>query len=219
MGKNKIYAVITGDIVKSGKFGTERGKALKTLKDVLNSLNNFKVKSIGGISDIFRGDSFQIVIKEPTLALEIAIYLKAQLLSKTINGENIDIRTSIGIGEIESFNDKKVEESDGEAFRLSGYALDNISKYRRFSVRSSIDELNKQLEFIASSIDSITRRWSSEQAEAIVLWLSGDTQISISKKIGISQPAVNQRLQLGGHFTLNESFELFKHLLKINYKL
>ncbi len=219
MIKNKIYAVITGDIVKSGRFGTEREKALKILKDTLNSLNNFKSKSIGGVSDIFRGDSFQIVIKEPTLALEIAIYLKARLLSKTIKGKNIDIRTAIGIGEIESFNDKKVEESDGEAFRLSGNALDHISKYRRFSIKSGIDELNKQLEFISSSIDSITRRWSSEQAEAILLWLSGDTQISISKKIGISQPAVNQRLQLGGHFALNESFTLFKHLLKTNYNL
>ena len=219
MGIDKIYAVITGDIVKSGKFGSDREKALKILKDALNSLNNFKRKSIGGISDIFRGDSFQLVISEPAHALEIAIYLKAQLLSKTIKGNNIDVRLAIGIGKIESFKEKKVEESDGAAFRLSGNALDNISKYRRFAIKSGIDELNKQLEFISSSIDSITRRWSPEQAEAILLWLRGDTQISISKKLKISQPAVNQRLQLGGHFTLSESFELFKHLIDKNYKL
>ncbi len=219
MDKDKIYAVITGDIVKSGKFGSDREKALKILKEALDSLRNFKRKAIGGISDIFRGDSFQIVISEPASALEIAIYLKARLLSKTIKGKNIDVRIAIGIGEIESFNEKKVEESDGEAFRLSGIALDNISKYRRFSIKSSIDELNKQLEFISSSIDSITRRWSCEQSEAILLWLKGSTQTSISKKLGISQPAVNQRLQLGGHFTLNESFELFKHLFDKNYRL
>ena len=219
MGIDKIYAVITGDIVKSGKFGSDREKALKILKDALNSLNNFKRKSIGGISDIFRGDSFQLVISEPAHALEIAIYLKAQLLSKTIKGNNIDVRLAIGIGKIESFKEKKVEESDGAAFRLSGNALDNISKYRRFAIKSGIDELNKQLEFISSSIDSITRRWSPEQAEAILLWLRGDKQISISKKLKISQPAVNQRLQLGGHFTLSESFELFKHLIDKNYKL
>jgi hypothetical protein len=219
MSKNKIYAVITGDIVKSGKFGSEREKALKILKDALNSLSDFKKKSIGGVSDIFRGDSFQIVISEPNHALEIAIYLKAQLLSKTIKGKIIDVRIAIGIGEIESLNKKNIQESDGEAFRLSGNALDGISKYRRFSINSGINELNKQLEFISSSIDSITRRWSSEQAEAILLWLSGDTQNFISKKLGISQPAVNQRLQLGGHFTLSESFELFKHLLDKNYKL
>lgn len=219
MGKNKIYAVITGDIVKSGKFGSDREKALKILKEALNSLNKFKSKSIGGISDIFRGDSFQIVISEPNLALEIAIYLKARLLSNTIKGKSIDARIAIGIGKIESLNKKNIQESDGEAFRLSGNALDNISKYRRFSIKSSIDELNKQCEFISSSIDSITRRWSPEQAEAILLWLKGFTQTTISKKLGISQPAVNQRLQLGGHFTLNESFELFKHLLKTYYKL
>ncbi len=219
MGKNKIYAVITGDIVKSGKFSSEREKALKTLKDALNSLSNFKKKSIGGVSDIFRGDSFQIVISEPASALEIAIYLKAQLLSKTIKGKVIDARIAIGIGKTESLNRKNIKESDGEAFRLSGSALDNISKYRRLSIKSSIDELNSQLKFISSSIDSITRRWSTEQAEAIVLWLKGSTQISISKKLGISQPAVNQRLQLGGHFTLSESFDLFKHLLDKNYKL
>jgi hypothetical protein len=219
MDKDKIYAVITGDIVKSGKFGSEREKALKILKNALNSLSDFRKKSIEGVSDIFRGDSFQIVISEPGAALEIAIYLKAGLLSKTIKGKNIDVRIAIGIGKIESLNGKNLKESDGEAFRLSGSTLDNISKYRRFSIKSSIDELNKQLEFISSSIDSITRRWSSEQAEAILLWLKGYTQISISKKLGISQPAVNQRLQLGGHFTLSESFELFKHLIDKNYKL
>jgi len=216
MNKNKIYAVITGDIVKSGKFGPDREKALKILKDALNSLNNFKRKSIGGISDIFRGDSFQIVISEPKHALEISIYLKARLFSKTIKGNSIDVRIAIGIGEIESFDEKNIQESDGEAFRLSGNALDNISKYRRFSIKSNIDKSNKQLEFISSSIDSITRRWSPEQAEAV--WLSGKTQTSISKKLGISQPAVNKRLLLAGHFTLKESFELFKFLIE-EYKL
>jgi hypothetical protein len=219
MKKNKIFAVITGDIVKSRKLGKGRIKALETLKEALNSLMNFKGNSIGGISDIFRGDSFQIIVSKVDFALEIAIFLKARLSTESIKGKNIDIRIAIGIGKIESFNKDNIPESDGEAFRLSGSALDNISKYRRFSIKSSIDELNKQLEFISSSIDSITRRWSTEQAEAILLWLKGDTQISISKKLGISQPAVNQRLQLGGHFALDESFELFKHLIKKNYKL
>jgi hypothetical protein len=219
MGGNKIYAVITGDIVKSRKLGKDREKALSILKETLNSLIDFKGDSIGGISDIFRGDSFQIVVSKAGFALEITIFLKARLLTETIKGKNIDVRIAIGIGKVESLNKKNIPESDGEAFRLSGSALDNISKYRRLSIKSSIDELNTQLSFISSSIDSITRRWSPEQAEAILLWLSGYTQTSISKKIGISQPAVNQRLQLGGHFALNESFELFKHLLKKNYKL
>lgn len=224
MNKNKIYAVITGDIVKSRKLGAEREEVLDLLKETLKFLSNFFKKkrikeNMGLFSGIFRGDSFQVVILGPIFALEIAIFLKARLSSKTIKGKSIDIRIAIGIGEIESFNGKKVEESDGEAFRLSGNALDNIPKYRRLSIKSNIEELNKQLEFISSSIDTITKRWSPEQAEAILLWLSGDTQTSISKKLGISQPAVNQRLQLGGHFTLSKSFELYKHLLKTYYKL
>jgi len=219
MGKDKIYSVITGDIVKSRKFGSDREKALRILKDALNSLSDFRGKSILGVSDIFRGDSFQMVISEPDSALEIAIFLKTRLLTETIKEKNIDVRMAIGIGKIESLNKENIPESDGEAFRLSGNALDGISKYRRLSIKSGTDELNKQLEFIASSLDSITRRWSPEQAEAILLWLSGNTQTSISKNLGVSQPAVNQRLQLGGHFTLKKSFELFKHLIEKNYKL
>jgi len=214
---DKIYAVITGDIVKSRKFGSNREKALNALKETLDSLSNFKNKSIGGISDIFRGDSFQIVVSEPASALEIAIFLKARLLTETIKEKNIDVRIAIGIGKIEAFNKENIPESDGEAFRLSGNALDGISKYRRLSIKSNIDELNKQLKFVSSSLDSITRRWSPEQAEAILLWLSENTQTSISEKLGISQPAVNQRLKLGGHFALKESFELFKHLVKKYY--
>ncbi|MEJ2307171.1 MAG: hypothetical protein P8Y30_06475 [candidate division WOR-3 bacterium] len=46
MSENKIYAVITGDVVKSRKLGKNREQALVILKETLNSLKDFKPKWI-----------------------------------------------------------------------------------------------------------------------------------------------------------------------------
>lgn len=90
MDKDKIYAVITGDIAKSRELGSNRKKVLKTLKETLNSLRNFKNKSIEGISDIFRGDFFQTAISNPAIVIEIAVLLKTSLLTRLGKRKNIN---------------------------------------------------------------------------------------------------------------------------------
>ncbi|MEO0293981.1 MAG: SatD family protein [candidate division WOR-3 bacterium] len=218
MEKDNIYAVITGDIVKSRNLGERREEVLNLIREGINSLFSLKKGSFGGFSDIFRGDSFQLLVLNPSLALEIVVFLKAYLIAKITN-KKIELRVGIGIGKIESFNPTNIRESDGEAFRLSGEAIDNISKYRRFLIKSNNPELNRYFNFISSSIDAITSHWSPLQAEAILLWISGENQISIGEKLGISQPAIHQRLQLGGHFALKEAFELFEYLIRKHYNI
>lgn len=80
--------------------------------------------------EMYRGDSFQVVVDNPELALSVAIALRAKLKASTPDKSEVwDARLSLGIGDV-SFASGNILTSDGEAFRLSGRAFDNIGKKR-----------------------------------------------------------------------------------------
>jgi len=214
-----VYSVITADLVKSSEFKNKRKYVLKTLNEIFNQLKIKKKKNIHiWISDIFRGDSFQIVVSDAAYALRIALFLRSQLIQKSIVGMEFDARISIGIGSIEYLNHEKLLQSDGEAFRLSGRSIDEIPNFRRLVIKSSNEELNHVFEMISALIDAITMRWSAEQAEAISYWIFGETQTSLAKIIGISQSAIQQRLQLAGHFAIEACLNHFNSIMN-KYKV
>ncbi len=208
------YAVITGDLVKSSTFKEKRKDALRTLDEIFNTLKSKLPKDIDTfISDIFRGDSFQIVVSDAEYALSIAIFIRAQLIRRSTAGIAINTRISIGIGSIEYLNQEKIMESDDEAFRLSERSLDEIPNYRRLIITSSSEEQNQTLEVLSAFIDAITSRWTSEQAEAISHWIFGKTQTALAKRIGVTQSAVQQRLQLAGHFAIEACVKYFDSII------
>ena len=60
-----LNAVITGDLVKSSRIKDEDiGAVLKSFKRSFNEVNNYLLSG-EGLFEIYRGDSFQIVIKKP----------------------------------------------------------------------------------------------------------------------------------------------------------
>lgn len=212
---NKIYGVITGDLVKSSLLKTKRREVLSRLKKILKLAENLESNKNEFIifSDIFRGDSFQAVISNPAYSLKVALFIRAELLKSQISKQKTEVRMGVGIGTIDSLNKSKIEESDGEAFRYSGKALDMIKKFRRFSILSLWREANKDLDLLASLLDAIIQRWTVIQAEAVSLWLQGETQESISEMLEKKQPAVQQRLQVAGHFALKEALEYFNSII------
>jgi hypothetical protein len=219
MEKN-IRAVITGDLVQSKLFSTERQELLQTLTSILkeSSVWDDPTRDSVVFSKIFRGDSFQGLVVNPENALKPMIYIKARLLQVRINEQQVDVRLGLGIGPAENLNVQDIEASDGEAFRLSGKALDGLKasqqKYRRFSFLAADENLNPGLELLAAALDAITQSWSAEQAEAVSHWLRNRTQAEISRILNVQQPAVQQRLRLAGHFALEAGMMYFKSLFK-----
>jgi predicted XRE-type DNA-binding protein len=215
MNFKKIYSVITGDLVKSSSLRSNRREVLKRLKEIIKSAEKLETEKNEFIifSDIFRGDSFQGVISKPAQSLKVALFIQAELNKKRIGKESPETRIAIGLGTIDSFNKNKIEESDGEAFHNSGQALDEIKSYRRLSILSPWEEVNENLNLLASLLDAIIQRWSPEQAEAISLWLQGKNQKSISEKLGISQPAVQQRLKIAGLFAIKDAIKYFNAIV------
>jgi hypothetical protein len=167
-------------------------------------------------SRIFRGDSFQGLVIQPEKALKILLYIRSELLKIQIERHRAEVRLGLGIGRIGNLNIENIEASDGEAFRLSGRALDSLKgsrqKYRRFSFLSEQVEINPGLAMLAAALDAIIQSWSVELAEAVSHWILGKTQAEISRVLKIRQPAVQQRLRLAGHFALGAALDYYDSL-------
>ena len=124
----EIKAIITGDIVRSEQISLDkRDLLIKVLRDIVEDLQKISPMKM----EMFRGDSFQIVVECPEASLKIASMIRAGLksYSPTDAKEVWDARISIGIGTTDYQGDSIVT-SDGEAFKLSGRGLDAMEKNR-----------------------------------------------------------------------------------------
>ena len=179
-----MKGIITGDIVDSSQIRPQNRRellnCLNTMGDELQCISPFKM-------ELFRGDSFQLLIEDPCAAMRIAILLRAGLIHHTPNKEDgmWDARISLGIGNVE-FLSEDIVTSDGEAFQYSGRQLDVMGK-QRLAVKTPWKEANDELELSTSFIDDIINGWSSKQAGMIYLTLRQDLpKKEVAKIIGTS---------------------------------
>ncbi len=207
------YSVITGDIIGSSSVYGKRKQLLFAMQKTFKELTLEFSAAIEKPFEIYRGDSFQAVIKQPGKALLISVLIRAKLRSLALtksktktSGNKLDARVAIGIGKI-GFNADKVIESDGEAFNFSGKLLDEIkNSNQNLKIKTPWQDVNGELEVECYFIDTIINKWTMEQAEAVYLkLLKNKTQQMTAKKLKISQPAVRKRI-IGANL---KSIELF----------
>lgn len=193
MEKQKLAAVVTGDIVASSLLGnTERIKMLATLQGVIDEGNTIFPD---WNAEIFQGDSFQgstlLGVKD---SLRYAISCVARFKE-----QEIGIRIAIGIGEI-SFAAQSVRTSDGTAFLYSGRTLEELKKKNEsfIGIKTGVEDLDAEFEAHSASLDFLLARCTPHQAGALVLAMDGLTQVQIAERLDISQPTVQQRLKAAG---------------------
>lgn len=163
-----IKGIITGDIIKSSTIQPEKRTLLL---DAIHMLTK-ELKTLSALqAELFRGDSFQIIVDNPIEALKIAVLLRAGLKSKTPKDikKPWDARISLGVGSI-SYEADKVVVSDGEAFRLSGRELDEIGK-RKLTVKTRWKDINDELKISTAFADDIISGWTFAQAQVVYLTL------------------------------------------------
>lgn len=185
MISNIITSVITGDIIKS-RAQVSPETWMKVLKEALSFLSTDKA-----YWEIYRGDSFQIEIKDISSCFMAALYIKACI--KSIHG--LDVRLAIGIGN-KTYEGEHVTESNGEAFIFSGETLETLKKEKqnlRIKTNSyKIDEeLNLYFKLALISMDS----WTVNLAEIVKLSIEKPDalQSELGKLIGINQNAISTR--------------------------
>jgi hypothetical protein len=210
--KKKLYSVLSGDLVGSSKLGTEeRKEILSVLKDSFKLIKSIYPEAITFAFDVYRGDSFQGVLSEPSVSLSSAIIIRAYLRYKI--SQKADARIAVGIGGID-YLPKHITEGYGEAFVVSGQLLDKMKKSRyNLQIETPSEEINKELKVEFILLDFLISKWSAEQAEAIIKHLRGLTQEEIAKDLGISQPAVHKRLDNAGFWLIDQMCDRFEKLI------
>ncbi|WP_242205141.1 SatD family protein [Aestuariivivens insulae] len=192
-----MTSVITGDIINSR--AQENPEAwLNALKNALLILNPDS-KSW----EIYRGDSFQIEIKDCLSSFKYAAYIKSCI--KSISG--LDVRLAIGIGD-KTYQGNRVTESNGEAFVFSGEALEALKKEKQnLRIKTKDFELNKELNLYFKLALIAMDNWTPNSAEIVKLSLENPNilQSELGKIVGISQDAVSKRQKRA---YLNEILEL-----------
>ena len=198
--RGKIYAVITGDIVGSSKLKpAERKQLHAALKDTSDKLMEHFKRLVPLQVDIFRGDSWQLLVIDPAQSLRIGLFFRAFLRGK-MKSKRVDTRISIGVGSIEFMPEESISSGDGEAFRSSGEALESLSRTHRMTIsvpQSLISNDHLALDVILKLIDALARDWTEKQAHAVSGALLEYTQEKIARtwfEREISQQAVAQHL-------------------------
>lgn len=214
---DKLYAVITGDIVASSLLSSNRRKMLhKVMVDSSKVLQDeFKDAVLMGV-DIFRGDSWQIILSKPAKALRLALFYRAILRAK-MESRRFDTRMAIALGHVDFIPGNRASEGYGEAYQLSGKALESMPKASNMSFVFPGMELEKALNVVIQLIDSISSRWSDRQALAVTGALRGWKQKKIAEKWWkkkVTQQAVAQHLSRAGWYPVEKGILFFEQCLR-----
>jgi len=159
-----LKGVITADVVGStliqeGMRG-ELPRLINRLADELQEISPIKV-------EIFRGDGFQVMVRDAEKTPLVAVMLRAGLRKSELRSgtDLLDARMAVGIGEV-SYVDDKITLSDGEAFVLSGREFDELGK-RRLSVVTSSEDVNAELRVETAFLDDVISHWTMQQSECM----------------------------------------------------
>lgn len=208
-----MFAVLTGDIVSSRQLSAERLERTRRL--IAAGAAQFRrrqPRALYGAPEVFRGDAWQLLLREPRWALRLALLLHAQLLARN----DARTRVSIGIGTVDVIDRRRVSLSTGEAFTLSGHALDHITGY--FDLTGALPEragpLAGWLPAMLHLCSGLIRPWTRRQAEIVGLALLADnsTHESIAGTLRprVSKQSVTESLAAARWRPLLEAIRVFE---------
>lgn len=200
-----MHAVITGDIINSTKVDPKIW--LPILKDALNKNGSSPTQW-----EIYRGDSFQLFIKDPYEALTIAIQIKAAI--KTI--KTLDVRMAIGLGNIKH-NSSKITESNGTAFIYSGERFESLKKEKlNLALKSDWPQFDTDINLFIKLALLIMDNWTESAAEMIKTTFENPDKLQseLGTIIGIKQNAVSSRLKRAAFEEISEMIRVYQLKLK-----
>ena len=200
-----MICILTGDIK-----GSRKAKSENWLADLKELFQKFGKNPADW--EIYRGDEFQIEIKNCEEALLIAFEIKAFL--RTIS---LDARMSIGIGD-KTYKAKRISESNGSAFVYSGEAFDVMKKNKTtLVVQSANSEFNKDMNLLIRLGLSFMDNWLSQQAEYVLLAINNPTlsQEEMGEILKINQAAVSKRRKRANFDLMLEINQAYVEKLKM----
>ncbi|PXY43427.1 SatD family protein [Flavobacterium hydrophilum] len=178
-----MTSIITGDIIGSRQQESEHW--IEDLKKILVPFGETPSQW-----EVYRGDEFQIEVKNPEEALLTVILIKAHL--RAIKS---DARMSIGFGD-KIHDAEKISESNGSAFIHSGELFETLKKQKvTLAMRTGNDEIDEKLNLMIQLALTFMDSWLVQSAEFVAVAIENPTlsQEELGQKLGINQAAVSRR--------------------------
>ena len=182
--------VITGDIINfTALTPKKRQELIEETDTLLKSWIRDKADA-----DIFRGDSYQLLLQNSSDAMYRCIQLICWFKLHSTAHSDVGTRISVGIGEV-AYKGKTVLSSDGEAFHLSGRNFDKMKDGQLLTIHTGKPEHDELISVILAFMNKMIGDWTIAQAEVIFELLNNQTQQEIAKQLGVSQPSINSRIK------------------------
>lgn len=199
-----MTAIITGDIIGSRK---------SVSKDWIEGLKQLFTEKGKSPKDweIYRGDEFQLEVKNPEDALLTAFQLKAFL--KTIK---LDARMSIGFGD-KTYDADKISESNGSAFVHSGEVFGLLKKQKiTLALKTGQADFDEEMNLMLKLATSFMNNWLPQSAEFVLIASQNPnfSQEEIGQKLGINQAAVSRRQKRAQYDLMLELDTYFRKKIK-----
>ena len=175
----KIYAVLTGDLVKSSRLTSVKSKgAMERLKKIAVEFAEQHPNCVVGRMDTFRHDSWQLLLEHPALAFRTAVFLRSALKLQSDASTKYDTRISIGIGKVELISKRRISDSRGPAFTCSGKGLDAMDgRCLALVAEDDTPAFWHGLEHgVVPLIDCVVGDWTPAESRAVYGALKGWTQ-------------------------------------------
>lgn len=181
-----MIAIVTGDIVNSKSV--ETNKWMNALKSTLNQYGQTPE-----FWEIYRGDSFQL-----RLPVEQAIIGTLHIKSSIKQFDHLDLRASIGIGDID-YESTQITECNGSAFVRSGEAFEALKK-QHMLFNSGHQDFDQAINTMLGLTLYISDKWSITVSEIVKLAIENPNlkQKELAKQLDKSQSNISEALKRGG---------------------
>ena len=199
-----MTSIITGDIINSRKKSSNIW--IDEFKKLLATFGKTPIEW-----EIYRGDEFQLEIRNPEDALIIALQIKSYF--KSIK---LDVRMSIGFGEV-TYNAKKISESNGSAFSRSGEVFETLKKQKiNLAVNSGNKAFDTEINLMLRLSLIFMNNWLAQSAEFVLTTIENPSlsQEEIGLKLGINQAAVSRRRKRAQFDLMMEMENYFRNKIK-----
>lgn len=199
-----FIAVESGDIVHSTDMSEEMySNAIVYLKTELDGQR----KVFNTEYEMFRGDAFQVVYRDPAVALRASLMTKLRLLFVT-QGSPVELTQALAFG-WQTLQSGSLSGNMGHVFVSSGRLLDK-TKRRCLAIKHSVGQPAVTLiqDFLNHHLLGITQK----QAEVLYyyLQLNFPEQQIIAEKLDMTRQNVAAHLKRGGGDLIKHTIEFFE---------
>ena len=217
----RLFGIISADVVDSTSL--ERAAMLQLRKDIYNNL----FRDLTEIQSSFwgrvvRGDTIECCITQAQYSFRVALLTKCWMKNwAEANGGSSDmrrlgLRCSIGIGAMRIV-DREEDLLDGDAIYIAGRNLDYIANRSvsvAFGMKTSYADVKDLIESNLLLLDTLLCELTSRQNDVLYYKLMGYPEMEISRRLGISQAAVNLRARNAGWLQIKSTLKVLEN---INY--